>query len=300
MTKYQEIENKLLQIDGGAFQNICDAVLYYTQDNFPNVFRSGSQKGSLKTVKGTPDAFYFHDNGKYTFVEYTTQAKKNKAAFLKKVKGDIDKCLVVSKTGIELQRIQKIIYCCTSSLSTKELSELNYYCEERGVTLDFKGIDTLVRILISRCSHVAREFLGVSVDTGQVLSPEIFVEEYESSGLATPLTNQFVGREKEIGDLSNDLLNGVKIVLIAGGAGVGKSKLALEAMGIVQVQRPNTECFCISNKNANIHDDLRLYLSGNKNYVSLIDDANRQSGHLETRLLLLNEKREGSIQLIAT
>lgn len=300
MTKYQEIENKLLQIEGGLFQNVCDAVIYYTEKDFPNIFRSGSQTGTLKVVKGTPDAFFVQHDERYTLVEYTTQAYGNKKQFLKKVKGDIDKCLNEAKTGISVEDIEKIIYCCTATVTIKELKELTDYCRGKGAKLEFKGIDSIARILAGRCVHVAKEFLGISIDTGQVLAPAVFANEYAASGLATPLTNTFMHREKEITQLVDAINSRSKVTIITGPPGVGKSKLAMEAFNRANATENHYQVYCITNKNTNIHDDLRTHLAEDRNYLILIDDANRQSDHLQSMLYLLNEKRTAKIHVMVT
>ena len=300
MSKTHEIEKRLLEIDGSLFQNVCDAVLYYTEYDFPNIFRSGSQTGKVKTVKGTPDTYFMLPNGKYILVEYTTQSSTNKKKFIKKVKDDIVKCLDQTKTGITINDIEKIIYCCNSAITLKESKELLDYCLSRGVRLDFKGIHTLARMLAGRCAQVAREFLQVSVDTGQVLTPEVFVDEYEASGLATKLTNEFMHRDSEIAELIFSILSSSKVTIITGSPGVGKSKLAMEAFKRINLEGHAYEVFCITNKNANIHEDLRTYLSEDQNYLLLIDDANRQSDHFQSVLHLLNEKRKCKIHVLVT
>jgi len=300
MIRYQEIENRLLEIDGVLFQNICDALLYYTEENYPNIFRSGSKIGKLRAVKGTPDTFFMLPNGRYILVEYTVQDPSDHKALITKIKGDIDKCLDSKKTGLALVDIERIIYCCTASFGLKESKELRDYCREKGVKLDLKGIDTIARILSGRCTQVAREFLGIAIDTGQVLSPEVFAQEYESSGLATRLTNTFMHREEELKLLLTSIASEIKITIITGPAGTGKSKLAMQAFEMVKKSNPTTLCFCITNKNTSIHDDLRIYLAQDGDYLILVDDANRQSGHLESILAILREKRNGNIHVLVT
>lgn len=300
MSKSQEIEKRLLEVDGSLFQNVCDAILYYTEYDYPNIFRSGSKTGKVKTIKGTPDTFFMLPNSKYILVEYTTHSSTNKKRFLKKIKDDIDKCLNESKTGITVKDIEKIIYCCNSAITIKESKELLDYCRQKGVRLDFKGIHTLARMLVGRCAQVAKEFLQVSVDTGQILTPAVFADEYEASGLATKLTNEFMHRESEITALIASIHSGSKITIITGPPGVGKSKLAMQAFKQINEREPRYEVFCITNKNANIHEDLRTYLAEDKNYLILVDDANRQSDHFQSILYMLNEKRKCKIHVLVT
>ena len=110
MSKLQDIEKKLMSINEAKFQNVCDAYLFFTEHDYPNLHRSGSQKGKQKTTKGTPDTSFQLPNGKYVLVEYTTMEKKgNKSQFVKKIETDIIKCLNEKVTGVKISQIQKII-----------------------------------------------------------------------------------------------------------------------------------------------------------------------------------------------
>ena len=48
---------------------------------------------------------------------------------------------------------------------------------------------------------LAKEHLGISVDTEQIQDPLDFVRQYDASALAAPLNTNFLFREKEIGRL---------------------------------------------------------------------------------------------------
>jgi hypothetical protein len=216
VTKLQEIENKLLSINDAVFQNLCDAYLYFTEKEYPEINRSGSQRGKQKPIKGTPDSYFQLPSGMYVLVEYTTKDKsQSKEKFFEKIKDDIDACLNTEITGIELDLVEKIIYCCNSSLSTKEHNQLTKYCLEKGIRLELKTIDVLAFGLLGRCAHVAKDFLGITIDTAQILPPEKFAEEYEASGYATKLTNQFLSREKELEDLKATVKSN-KVTIING------------------------------------------------------------------------------------
>ncbi|MDQ6482420.1 hypothetical protein [Dyadobacter sp. LHD-138] len=300
MYKYQQIETILQKIDGALFQNICDAILFQILPPGSNITRTGSQIGKIKTIKGTPDSFFTLPGGKFILVECTTQSAKNKKAFIRKVKADINKCLDEAITGLMSWEIEKIVYCCNSSISIKELKDLQNHCKEQNVELDFTGIHTLARLLSGKCAAVARDLLNVAFDTGQILEPKHFIEEYETSALATPLSNEFQHRKKELACLNEYILSGTKVIVLAGASGVGKSKLALQCIQNVHKGGLPFKALCISNKNASIHDDLRSYLIGDYSYLILVDDANRQTSHFESLIALLSEKRTGTIQIIVT
>ena len=87
MANIESIKQKILQLDAGAFQNLCDSYLYKT--GYPNIVSLGGEAGTRKTTLGTPDTYFIASNGKYVFVEYTTQKTK----LFTKIKEDLKKCL---------------------------------------------------------------------------------------------------------------------------------------------------------------------------------------------------------------
>lgn len=107
MSKLTDIKNRIDQMDGGAFQNLCDAYLSYK--GYKNVYSLGMLTGTDKTAKGNPDTYFLTTENKYVFVMYTTQ----KTDFLKKAIEDIDKCFDSQKTGVSAEDIVEIIYCHT-------------------------------------------------------------------------------------------------------------------------------------------------------------------------------------------
>lgn len=71
MAVIDEIKQRILQLDAGSFQSMCDR--YLSKIGYPNIVSLGTQAGTRKTTRGTPDTYFIDTNGKYVFVEYTTQ-----------------------------------------------------------------------------------------------------------------------------------------------------------------------------------------------------------------------------------
>jgi len=300
MSKYNEIVNKILEVEGGLFQQICDELLYLTEEDCNRIFRPGSQTGTNKTTSGTPDSYFVLSNDQYVLIEYTTQDPKAKKPLVKKIKEDIDKCANPDKTGLQPEDIYKLIYWCTADFSTTQNKNLITYARKKGIKLDLRGIHAMARKLAGPCIKTAKDYLNISIDTGQILSPTVFAEEYYASGFSTPLTNAFLHREKEMESLLQSFTSDIKISVLTGPPGTGKSRLAMEAFQKVHTLDTSVQCFCISNKNAYIHDDLRTYLAKDTPYLILVDDANRQSGHLDCLLGILREKRSEKINVVIT
>ena len=83
MSKLTDIQYRIDQLDGGAFQNLCDA--YLTCKGYGIGYSLGMKTGTNKTAKGNPDTYFLKKDGKYVFVMYTTQ----KDDFVKKALKDL-------------------------------------------------------------------------------------------------------------------------------------------------------------------------------------------------------------------
>ena len=159
MSKLTDIKNRIDQMDGGAFQNLCDAYLSYK--GYKNIYSLGMHTGTDKTAKGNPDTYFLTAENKYVFVMYTTQ----KTDFLKKAIEDIDKCFDSEKTGISSEDIAEIIYCHTyGRLGPGDDQYLRQYCEEHGVVLTLIGLDKLGNDIFHECPILAQDFFGISID----------------------------------------------------------------------------------------------------------------------------------------
>ena len=160
MAIINNIKQKIRILDQGSFQNLCDQIM--SNMGYDNLVSLGSQAGTQKTTKGTPDTYCIVDKDKYIFVEYTTQDKK----IFKKIKSDIDKCLDEKATGIEVSRIVEILYFHTSSnLSPKQDNEIRSLCREKGVAISIYGIDWIAFNLYRDNRSLAKEYLNIQIDT---------------------------------------------------------------------------------------------------------------------------------------
>jgi hypothetical protein len=155
-----------------------------------------------------------------------------------------------------------------------------------------------VSIINAETYHAAPEKVTLSTSK-QVISIERFVEEYENSRLATPISNQFFGRESELEKLQNSLLDN-PITIVTGAGGVGKTRLCREVVIQFEKEHPDYSTLCIVNKLDSIYSELRLIFDSNKNYLIFIDDANRQNQHLSQLLAVMREKHVGQIHLLIT
>lgn len=295
--RLQLIEQKLLAIDGAGFQNLCDNYLSLREEEYSSLNRSGSQLGKQKTIVGTPDTFLRLSDNKLAYVEFTTQA----TAIVLKVIDDIDKCLDESKTGVNPKLIHKIIICLNSRLSVEEETKIQEYVQDKKILLELIGIDTLALEIMSKYLLLAREYLGIALDTGQILPFDRFIEEYNNKAnqLSTPIDNIFFHRNNELEQIDSILTNH-DLLILSGAPGVGKTKIGIKAIDDFTRKNPSFSSYVITKKDVDIFEDLKIQLRPNKDYILLIDDANRQLPNLRQIFGIFKENRVGKLKLVIT
>ena len=270
MAYIEAIKQRILQLDAGAFQSLCD--VYLSRVGYAGIVSLGTQAGTRKTTKGTPDAYFTTPEGKYIFVEYTTQQE----GVFKKILDDLKKCLDETKTGVNYNDISEIIYCHTSSnISPRQDKEAKELCSDKGIKLTFIGIDKLAEDLYRMHSGVVRDFLGISIDSGQIQSHNDFIKRYNSNRMAAPIDTEFLFREREIESIG-EAYQITDVVVLNGAAGTGKTRLALHYAEI-HAKVHNEKFYCIHSNALSIYEDLKIFINEPGNYFLLIDDANQLS-----------------------
>lgn len=272
MSRLQAIENVLVNINETVFQELCDCFLALRNSNYRAFSRTGSQSGKQKTIKGTPDTFLLLSNGEYIFVEYST----NITAGLSKLEDDLKKCIDTTKTGIPVNQIAEIILCVNFNLKTSEIHTLRSLLSSTRITLTVYTLDALAIELHLHHRDLTHQYLGLPLDTGQIVSIEKFIEEYNraSKGISTPLDNTFLHREEELNELKETISQN-DFIILTGAPGVGKTKLALEGIKTFLSENLSFEAYCVSYKNHTLLDDLYQYFDSKKDYILFVDDANR-------------------------
>lgn len=271
MSRINVIENKIREMEGGEFQKLCNSILNKTNPKW-NITAFGSQIGTNKTIKGTPDTYFQKENGKIVCVEYTT---KQNNVFIK-INEDVDKCLLLAKKYNLNNIIDEIIYYYSSTTITiEEISELNKKCNENGIKLQLKSL-TEISFEIQKFPSIAKEFFGILLDTNQVFDIEDFVKEYNDEKKIVPINTIFQFRDKEKKEII-EKINIADFVILYGQAGVGKTRLAVEI--VKEFEKDGYKTICIKNKGLPLYDDIQVFIeSQNEKYIFFIDDINETNG----------------------
>lgn len=282
MATLNQIKNKLLELEGGVFQRLCDDWLH--RKGYKNINPIGMMQITDRVVKGTPDTLLIQKDGKYIFSEYTVQ----QSCLFDKISDDIDKCLDEVKTGIKIDQISEIIICYLGKLNTSEINQINQKCIKLNIVPTLCGLDSIAFGIKNCYPILSEEYLGLSLDTGQILSTDDFVARYGNNHLTTPIDNKLLFQE-ELLDHGCSLLEKSKFLLVTGSAGVGKTLFSVNLLNEMRKKDASLKAYCVFDKGADLVRDLQSHFSEPGNYLILIDDANRLDSRIDYLLHYLNE-----------
>lgn len=265
LKKINFIQSAIIQLEGGAFQKLFDAYLY-KKYKFKNIQTLGVQTGTNKTTKGTPDAYVLTDEGNYILINYGTVRSQSAA----KIKADILSCFEQSKLSLNKEKIQKII-CghCSTNIHIEQFDDIIDSIE--GIEVELIGIDTLSHDLGLLYPHIAKDELGIAIDTNQFFDIDDFVKAYDANGINAPIDCHFFHRESEFTELCSSIHNN-KVTILTGPSGIGKTRLAVEACR--EEDNVTTKVFCVKSNGNLLYEDIKYYISDPGRYLIFLDDAN--------------------------
>lgn len=290
----QQVENAIRDLNPAAFQELGDLFLISKDKSYKAFICSGSQYGKQKTTKGTPDTFIYTKDEEYILVEYSTNETKRE----KKLIDDINKC--VTKKNINISKIKEICLFTNFELNSEETALVFDYAESLKVKCIIYDGSRLARELFINHKDLIHIQLRIPVDTGQIVSLERFIQEYDtaSGSIATPLSNLFMYREQELESIQRGLEEN-DFVLIHGAPGVGKTKLAIQSINIFCNQKVDYHVYCVSFKGGDLLPDLCNCINLNDNNIIFVDDVNRISC-FNSIIGFYSSKKSGNIKIIMT
>lgn len=285
-----EIQNKILELEGGAFQKLVDTYLY-KKYGYTNIQTLGVQIGTSKPTKGIPDS-YVSKNDKYILIMYGSV----KRGAYEKIKKDILDCLNLGISKFGEEKIEKIICVYTNNnLHIDQFEELRSL--SNGIPVFLIGIETISQDLYLKYPKIAHDFLGVNPDTHQIFDIEDFIEIYEATCVSGPLNLQLIARKKE----KEEIIKGVenhKITIITGPSGVGKTRLGIEVCK--DFEKKGIKVYCIRQNGLELYEDLSNYVSEPANYLIFIDDINHLNNLRSILLYTQNIPQKNRIRFLFT
>ena len=280
-----------MQLEGGAFQSLFDEYLY-KKYKFTNIQTLGVQTGTNKPTKGTPDAYVLTEDGKYILINYGSVSSKP----ADKIKADILACFNTAKLSLEKDKIKKII-CghCSTNIHIEQFDSIMGLIED--IEIELIGIDTLSHDLALIYPHIAKNQLGVEIDTNQFFDIEDFVKAYDANGINAPIDCVFLHRKEEIDATCNSIRNNA-VTVLTGPSGIGKTRLAIEACRVRDDEE--YKVFCVRSNGLFLYEDIKFYIDNPGKYMIFLDDANLVVSLDNVLQTLLSLSTEYEIRILIT
>mgnify|MGYP000890407606 CR=1 FL=1 len=275
MTLVNKIENAIKELEGGRFQKLGDEYLRKKYDF--KIVSLGSQEGTDKTTKGTPDS-YAEEDGKYVYIMYGTHK-----SVISKLEGDIQSVKEkILEENIAEDKVGRLICCHTSSnITIKQKEELEKMAEP--YQLELIGINEIANDLTKLdFQYLAKEYLSISESTEQVWSINDFIRIHDESKTNAPISNDYIG---DVSEIINTIKSSEKrILLISAKPGTGKTRLAIEICSLLDRNKYNI--ICVKSNNQDIYQDVKRNLNLHKENIVFIDDVNTTQNYISTLGLL--------------
>lgn len=291
MSNVNLIQSKIMQLEGGAFQSLFDEYLY-KKYKFTNIQTLGVQTATNKPTKGTPDAYVLTEDGKYILINYGSVSSQP----ADKIRADILSCFNTAKLSLEKDKIKKII-CghCSTNIHIEQFNSIMELLEV--IEIELIGIDTLSHDLALIYPHIAKNQLGVEIDTNQFFDIEDFVKAYDANGINAPIDCDFLHRKEEI-DATCKSISENAVTVLTGPSGIGKTRLAIEVCRAWDDKE--YKVYCVRSNGNFLYEDIKFYIDNPGKYMLFLDDANMVVSLDNVLQTLLTLPSEFEIKILIT
>lgn len=266
MSRINQIEEELRQIEGGRFQTLANQYLC-RRYSLGSCVHYGSNFGTDKTTTGVPDMYSVED-GKFFFAAFTSSTSDIR----KKLLADAHDCLDESKTNVNSSLIDRIVLCHTKPRLDPSITAEVLNIDSR---IKIIGPEAIAEDLDKKYAPLAFLTLGVPLGKGSFISPEAFAERNSQGRFTTDQSKPLLHRDDDMSDIVKSI-NQSKAVLIHGQSGCGKTRIALEACCKFSEEKRWDFLILDSKYSDNIDEDIELILTESENLIILVDDANDQ------------------------
>ncbi|EPD77479.1 hypothetical protein [Atopobium sp. oral taxon 199] len=266
MSRINQIEEELRQIEGGRFQTLANQYLC-RRYSLGNCVHYGSNFGTDKTTTGVPDMYSVEDN-KFFFAAFTSSTSDIR----KKLLADAHNCLDESKTHIDSSLIDRIVLCHTTPRLDPSITAEVLNIDSR---IEIIGPEAIAEDLDKKYAPLAFLTLGIPLGKGSFISPEAFVKRNSQGRFTTDQSKPLLYRDDDMSDIIKSI-NQNKAVLIYGQSGCGKTRIALEACRKFSEEKSWGFLVLDSKYSDSIDEDIELILTESESLIILVDDANNQ------------------------
>lgn len=291
MTREVEIEQAIGRLDPEGFARLAVAVL--ERDGYPT-FRVNTVSGKLRSRKGVPDALCEHADGTYSFVQCTVQEKD----LSKKLQSDLMDCFERKPESIARSAIREVVVAYSGRIPPDLFGTLKAKAKALRTKVVYCDLDRIKRVVLEKGDDIADDHLGVKVST-QVLPREAFVTRAARQGAVTNYRTAFRFRD-DVVERAIQALHEQAVVLIAGNAGVGKTRTALEVMDRLRAADPDLQLLFVRNQGVSFAEELEKRCSAPGRYVVLLDDAQRMGDLQRAMELIVHERSDRHVRFLCT
>jgi len=222
------------KIDQGSFHNLCDDLLveYF---GYHGILPIGINSKKEKTIQGTPDSIIFHEikEDSATVFEYSTNGN-----FSKKIKEDLEKVnKQLKKNSI---KVNKFVFISNRKrrnfkVDKKLLTAKEYIKKTYGWDSHIIDQEALRIPLDGDFQYLRRRYLNIPCDVFWSFNQfKNYFRRFQKKRELSYM-EYFIGRESEIDKIRNfTVLSKKDVLLTFGNGGVGKTRLVLESVDLME------------------------------------------------------------------
>ncbi|MBQ20552.1 MAG: hypothetical protein CMD31_07335 [Flavobacteriales bacterium] len=283
-----------LDFNGDKFQVFCNDLLSF---EFGKSYIPFSAPGKDKGVDGLFEGEYDNKKGKWRFQAKFKNPETGRQININSIKNDIK-----SDLNKNVQDEDYIIFITNIDIGATQYKELKNIAKETNSNVVFDIWDAAkIHTVLTR--HPIVRLWYVNELKHLILEYSEFFQNELNSNINTTyeLSNKFYHRNDKIEEL-NKFINddSKKVAIISGEAGIGKTRLCVEFFRQYIDCNDNWIALVIITHKIDL-EDLKKALTGKRNYIVLIDDADKfDKKDIADLITILKGIKENKVKLVLT